>query len=531
MVMPDRPTAHDAGFPTIDVRGGLPRTFDEAVTRAPGRTAIETATRAMTMSDLAESLAVLDLRLRGVPSGTVLATPRDPVALAVTVIAAARAGRACVLADPERPASVLRQLAARVGATVIVTDVSPTLEAIPIASSGEDGADPKRAGGATRDGRGDRVETGLGDAAVWIPTSGTTGEPSLVGITEQALLAMAVEAVGLGIVVPGDRVARLATHLGIGPLLSALILGLPYVAIDVRRTVPSGLSAFLDRHEVTYLHLAPTLLRTLLGDPRRSRPSHPMRALRLVGSGGEVLRWADITLLRRALGLDVDVLHTYSSTEAGMVTARFIRPDEDGTADASSGRSASRVPVGRPLPGRDVWIDAGDGSQASPGTIGEIVVEGRFGTLSRRATGLPDGRQRLHTGDLGALRIDGELELAGRVGRDGKVGLWRVDLAEVEAAIAVLDGVIDVVVSHEGPGPEGAGSDGPEGSATDHDATAARTLVAHVLLDRRIDISDERIRAAVGGLSPAAVPRRIVRHDDRLPTSTSGKVDASRLTD
>ena len=111
----------------------------------------------------------------------------------------------------------------------------------------------------------------------------------------------------------------------------------------------------------------------------------------------------------------------------------------------------STLTAGRPLPGRDVWIDAGDGLPAADGVEGEIIVDGRFGTVGQRVGRTPDGRQRVRTGDRGILAPDGTLTVTGRLGRDGKVGLWRVDLRALETAIASIEGVIDVAVRPDGP--------------------------------------------------------------------------------
>ena len=272
------------GSPAIDVHGGLPRAFDMAVGHDPERTAIVAPTRTSTMAGLAQDEQSLARLLERAGHRTVLVTPSDPVMLAVAVLAAARVGARAVLADPARPAPVLRGLAEQVGATAVVSDVGPAGEP----SLHDTGVRASRTRPEPRED--DRsMHRDPQDAPVWIPTSGTTGDPALVGLSARALLGMAVEAAALGIVVPGDRVARLATHLGIGPLLSALVLGLPYVSLDVRRITPSGFLPLLARHDVTYLHLAPTLLRALL--PRDSaraltrrrttgRSPHPTRRIR-----------------------------------------------------------------------------------------------------------------------------------------------------------------------------------------------------------------------------------------------------------
>jgi len=485
-------------LPDLDVAAGLDAAFRAAVRRSPDGVAIITRRGSVPIQVLADRVDALARELGPAAGAPVIIAPDDAVALAAGVLASVRVGSTTVVADPRIESEVLARLADRVGARAVVTDADARPRFLgPAAPSATEARVP--AGARAR-------EKPFGHhsadaAAVWVPTSGTTGDPSLVGITESGLLAMAVQAVSLGLVRVDDRTARLSSHLGAGPLLTAVILGLPYVSLDIRSHAPSEVLPWLERQGVTYLHLAPTLLRSVLPDAvRRGAPS----SIRLVGSGGETLRWDDVRLIRRAVGREVSVLHTYSSTEAGVVTAVIVSPDEP--------TGAGPVPVGHPVPGRKVWIVAGDGTPAPVGMVGEILVDGPFDTVTPRISTWGDGRRRLRTGDLGAVDTDGRLSLHGRAERDGKIGLLRVDLRAVEASIMNVAGVLDAVIRPMGT--EGAPS---------------RRLVAHVLLGTGTDPSDEVLRRSTSALSPAAIPFRFVRHREPFPTLPSGKVDLAAL--
>jgi len=481
-------------LPDLDVAAGLDAAFRAAVRRSPDGVALITRSGSVSLQELADRVDALARELGQVSGAPVIIAPDDAVALAAGALAAVRVGCATVVADPRIGPVVLARLAERVDARAVVTQADARPRFLGPASRGATGAGER--GEEQPDGR-FRADA----AAVWVPTSGTTGDPGLVGLTESGLLAMAVQAVSLDLLRVDDRIARLASHLGVGPLLTAVVLGLPYVSLDIRSHAPSQVLPWLERHGVTYLHLAPTLLRSVLPDAvRRGAPS----SIRLVGSGGETLRWDDVTLIRRAVGREVSVLHTYSSTEAGVVTAAIIAPDEP--------TGVGPVPVGHPVPGRGLWIDAGDGTSAPVGQVGEIIVEGSFGTVTPRISTWADDCRRLRSGDLGALDVDGRLNLHGRAARDGKVGLFRVDLRAVEASIMTVTGVLDAVVHPIGA--EGAPS---------------RRLVAHVLLGTGANPSDEVLRRATSALSPAAVPQRFVRHRKPFPTLQSGKVDLTSL--
>src|SRR5690606_17394826 len=111
------------------------------------------------------------------------------------------------------------------------------------------------------------------------------------------------------------------------------------------------------------------------------------------------------------------------------------------------------VPVGVPIAGREIVIRDVAGSPVAPGIVGEIFIVSRYLTQgyygrpeetakacgpSVDAKGNPTRSYR--TGDLGRWSAGGVLEFCGR--RDGLVKIRgnRVELGEVEEAIACQAG-------------------------------------------------------------------------------------------
>lgn len=472
------------------------------VDAAPGRPAIVTVRRSVSGGALVRRAEAIARRLVPLPDGPVLVAPRDAIGLAAAVLATTACGREAVLVDPRRDAGTLRDLAARIGTTVAIGGIAPgTLPHVvgtePVASGSTVAEEPGTEGllrsAAACEHDPDRV-------LVRIPTSGSTGDPRAIGLSERLLVAMADEALALGIVVEGERTARLDTHVAAGPILGALVLGLTHHALDLRALPPSQVLPWLAARGVTYLHLAPTLLRMLL-----ATVPHPLdTAIRQVGAGGEPLHFDDVALVRRALGDGVTVLHTYASTEAGLVTLRRVQPDEP------LGRGV--VPAGRVVPGRRLWIDDGHGRAAPVGTIGEVVVEadelGRAPGLERT----DEGRVRLRTADLGSLDATGELRLHGRVDRSVKLGLWRVDLRVLEDTLRRFPGVVDAAVV-----------------ALDATGGSPRRSVAHVVVDDPAIVHEQDLRGALQPLVEGAMPWRFLLRTGPLPTLPSGKVDLARL--
>ncbi|MGB0652429.1 MAG: class I adenylate-forming enzyme family protein [Thermoplasmatota archaeon] len=246
----------------------------------------------------------------------------------------------------------------------------------------------------------DGLPDGPGEVRVVLQTSGTTGEPTPVELTD-AMLQAHREACAPLLGHDDEAVWLLAlplTHMGgVAVLDRCLRDGAGLVVLDEHG--PAAIAEALPG--VTHVSLVPTQLAGLLGQ----LPAPPA-GLRCVLLGGDA---ADPALVGRALDAGWPLFCSYGMTEAcGQVAT--ATPAERGARPGT---------VGRPLQGVEVTIEDG-----------QIVVAGRTVAGGRHATG-----------DLGHLDDDGYLYLTGRTAERIITGGKNVDARRVERALLEHPGI------------------------------------------------------------------------------------------
>ncbi|MGW6504520.1 amino acid adenylation domain-containing protein [Nonomuraea angiospora] len=215
--------------------------------------------------------------------------------------------------------------------------------------------------------------------------------------------------------------------------------------------------------------------------------------------GGEALLGERLSAWRR-----VPVVNEYGPTEATVGCAAFV-------LDAGCGDWAGPVPIGRPIWNTRLYVLDGELRMVPPGVVGELYVAGaglargylgQAGLTGERFVACPfdaSGGRMYRTGDLVRWRADGELEFVGRVDDQVKVRGFRVELGEVEAALASLPGVVQAAV-----------------------AVREQRLVGYVV-GARGDVSVLRV------LLPEHMVPSVLVELEALPLSPSGKVDRAAL--
>ncbi|MEZ2122727.1 Pls/PosA family non-ribosomal peptide synthetase [Corynebacterium sp. CCM 9203] len=407
--------------------------------------------------------------------------------LYITILAVLTAGAAYVPVDADDPDERAEMVfdEARVNATV--TDSGLTVLR-------------RTAGGDTRPPRPD-------DDAWIIFTSGSTGRPKGVAVTHRSAAAFVdaearlflVDSPG-GPLGPDDRVLA-GLSVAFDASCEEMWLAWGHGACLVpapRMLVRSGmdLGPWLIRRDITVVSTVPTLAGLW--------PAEALDNIRLLIFGGEA---CPPELVERLDTGEREIWNTYGPTEATVV------------ACASRMHTGRDVSIGLPLDGWDLVVVDGDGQPVVPGEIGELVIGGvglaryldpekdREKYAPLRSVGWP---RAYRSGDHVRLEEDG-LYFVGRVDDQVKIGGRRIELGEVEAAVAALPGVRSSAVVVQTTGAE------------------SKVLVAYLSCvnpDAGFDTVTATKRLAEA-MPAALVPRLCVL--DELPVRTSGKVDKAAL--
>lgn len=474
-----------------------------------------------------------ELRRRSESLAGLLARRTSPVlvyghkepAVVVAFVAALRAGRAYVPADPSSPPARIERMVDATGATdaVLARPAPPALSGALSARGVEPvHLDPLARDVGARDGLPRAPASDPARTAYVVFTSGTTGDPKGVPVAIGALdhfTAWLTSEVGLrrGEIVLDQ--APFTFDLSVMSLYAALLTGGALFSITSDEVADAKvLFARLAGAPITTWVSTPSFARFCTAEPRFGRGMLPCLR-RFLFCGETLAPGLARDLLSRFPG--VEVWNTYGPTET-TVAVTGMRIDE-GRATAGA-----PLPIGRAFAGMDVWIaDVADPARELPsGQDGEIVIAGpqlALGYLGAATpTGgfvaLPDGRLAYRTGDLGHVDpADGLLYCAGRLDRQVKVHGYRIELEEIEARLRRVAGVRDAAVL-------AVERDGrPDHLVAFVAADAAASLPAPDLaLTRTVrDLLAERL--------PAYALPRSVRRLETLPLTANGKVDRSAL--
>ncbi len=206
-------------------------------------------------------------------------------------------------------------------------------------------------------------------------------------------------------------------------------------------------------------------------------------------------------------------MNLYGPTEATVDVSYHDCPPAPGEA-------VRRVPIGRPVANTSLYVlDPYDRPQPV-GIPGELCIGGvqvARGYLERpeltaeRFTGDPfrPGGRMYRTGDLARLLADGSVEYLGRIDGQVKIRGNRVELGEVQNALASLPGVRDaVVVDH-------------------HDDERGTFLAAYYVADDALD--PVRLRTELGRRLPEFMIPAYFTRIDAVPLTPNGKADRRAL--
>jgi long-chain acyl-CoA synthetase len=347
-----------------------------------------------------------------------------------------------------------------------------------------------------------------GESALLMYTAGTTGRAK--GVVHSHANVCAGGVVRTSSFLPFDaatrfyQVAPMYHIMGIVGNLAVPVFGGATVirgALDVARMLDD-----IDRHQLTHVAMVPTLLSMLLTN-HRFDPGK-LGSLQLIAYGGAPMSPTLVDQVRRALPR-VQLVNSYGMTEVcGSLTA--LSPADHAVPDRLR-------TVGRALPGVTLRVVDGDGVECAPGQRGEILVvtDSRFVEYRgdpERTAGVQRCGGEYVTGDIGGLDPLGYLTVTGRIDDMIVTGGENVFPSEIEAVIAAIPGVRDVVV---------VGVPDPKWGSAVHAAVAVEPGA-----DVDPDAVTGRCREVLASFK---IPKTVEIIDGPLPLTGTNKIDKAAL--
>ncbi|MEE4025165.1 FadD3 family acyl-CoA ligase [Gordonia sp. PKS22-38] len=210
-------------------------------------------------------------------------------------------------------------------------------------------------------------------------------------------------------------------------ILPCVLFGVTMIPLAVYS--PTEAMKLAEKQRATVFPGAPTIFQTILDDPARS--GHDLSSLRLVVTGAAIVPVVLVERLQHELGVDT-VITAYGLTEASGFVSTCTPDDDDETVANTCGR-------------------AFDGMEIRLSEEGEVLARGTMvmrGYLDDPAATKEtiDEDGWLHTGDIGTIDERGNLKITDRLKDMYICGGFNVYPAEIEQALARLDGVTESAV-------------------------------------------------------------------------------------
>lgn len=347
------------------------------------------------------------------------------------------------------------------------------------------------------------ADTALNGLAYVITTSGTTGAPKPVAITQDNLDAFLAAAGPLLALRPDDRVAGCADpgfDVALGELL--LTLGAGACLCPPSMTDLLNPRGFVTARGITVWSSVPSVAANAAALGGLGPDS--LEGLRLSVFCGEALGIALAHVWQQAAPRGL-VLNTYGPAEATIfATSHVFEPEHD---------HGPTVPIGTPIAGmRCRLTPAEEGDDTSELWLSGTQVFAGYGLPPEGTVDGPlvelDAQRWYRTGDLATPQTDGALVWCGRSDRMIKLRGYRTELAEIEAAVQRAAGAVAAYAFPE----------------TDRWGRVRSVVVVH---NGRVGAS-AILAACADALPRPMIPRKLIALD-ALPLASSGKIDRMAL--
>jgi len=387
------------------------------------------------------------------PGARVILWAPNSIDWVVAGLAATYAGGVLVPANSRYTAHEVADLIERTDATsVIVANgflgrtqiadlraVAPMAPVIDLADIGALAAQADEADIAAVEAAADAIKPD--DIADILFSSGTTGRPKGVLTAHSQTVAAAESWSAVGEVSSADRYLVISPFFHSYGYKVGILVGLlhgcalyPMATFD-----PDAALGLIESERITMVPVAPAIFLGLLESPAFA--STDTSSLRFANTGAANVPVALVERLQTELSFDL-VITAFGMTEC-VVATMCRRGDSDETIATTCGRAIDGIET--------AIADPETGEHLPPGTEGELLLRGSLvmlGYLDDPAATdeAIDADGWLHTGDVGVLDENGYLRITDRLKDMYICGGFNVYPAEVEQALARLDGVVDAAV-------------------------------------------------------------------------------------
>ncbi len=335
------------------------------------------------------------------------------------------------------------------------------------------------------------------DAFILLYTSGTTGMPKGVMLSEQNILTFCdFHAKHIGL----TPESRYATYAGFGfdacmmDLWGCMVAGCAIYVIgeDIRFDL-EGMYNYFVQEGITHAFMTTQMATQMV----LNYPDIP--GLQYMGTGGEKMMSLNPPSYK--------LLNAYGPTETTVYVSSFwVEKNEP------------NIPIGFPNDTAQLFITTKHGKRLPWGAAGELLVAGPqvgIGYLNqpektKEAFVEWNGKQVYRTGDIVRYREDGAIEFVGR--KDGQVKIrgFRIELKEVEAVIRQFDGIKDATVQ-----------------AFDYPDGGGKFIAAYIVSNQQVDI--EALNAFILDQKPPYMVPAVTMQIDAIPLNQNQKVNKRAL--
>ncbi|HEX5707326.1 MAG TPA: amino acid adenylation domain-containing protein, partial [Pyrinomonadaceae bacterium] len=512
----------------LSIRQCIHQAFEAQAERTPDSAAVVFNDERLSYRELNERANRLARQLldRGVePETRIGLCVRRSAEMIVALLGILKAGGTYVPLDPSYPRERLAFMIEDARVSVLLTETA-VIDALPLEHRArvvllDVGPDADAVLSTENPAR----ELRPGNLAYVIYTSGSTGTPKGIGVTHEVAvnhISAIRERFGIE---ADDRVlqfASLSFDVSVEQILTALLTGATSVLRGDELWSAADFTEQLEAQALTVVNFPTAYWHQLArecvtGDSLTSR-----HGLKLVIIGGDMILPEAVRAWQSTPMNGVRLLNAYGPTETAITASTFDVPA--GLYDGEE-KTLRRVPIGRPVNLRAVYVLDKHGNLSPVGVPGELYIGGPLlarGYLNKSDLtaerfvpdpfGTRPGARMYRTGDLVRRMRDGQLEFLGRVDNQVKVRGFRIELGEIEAVLGRHEGVFEAVVE-----------------ARREDAASEKQLVAYLVPREADAFALEDVRSYLQEKLPAYMQPSAFVLLERLLLTPNGKVDRRAL--